>query len=312
MNKKKFILPDFYGYRNLNMKLIDDFIHRRELFNDNIEIEAIYGTFPMQIWNGGRPNNNSEQVNLEKANSIIKSYNDLGIKVRFTYTNCLVKEVAELSDVYCNMITKVGNNGKNEILVNSKILEMYLRDNYKNYNYILSTTKCERNIDNINKYTKEYHCVVLDYRDNKNFEFLDKIEDKDKIEFLLNATCNDNCLVRSRHYESMSKNNLYFTNDSFKCPYKNSINLYETMKKNKNFITKEELFSDKYDSFQYFKLEGRCFTPIYYFESIIYYLIKEEYQNYYRVELLTKADMLSNPMSSSNNCSCGNNGNCKH
>jgi collagenase-like PrtC family protease len=69
--------------------------------------------------------------------------------LRFTFSNSLLEE-KHIYDTYCNLIMEEADTGNNEVIVNSPILEQYLRENYPNYKYISSTTKCERNIDIIN------------------------------------------------------------------------------------------------------------------------------------------------------------------
>jgi hypothetical protein len=53
-DKIKFYIPDFYNLYGLNIKLLELLWEYPEYFYDNIEIGAIYGTFPGAIWNGGR------------------------------------------------------------------------------------------------------------------------------------------------------------------------------------------------------------------------------------------------------------------
>ncbi|MBE5925580.1 MAG: hypothetical protein E7270_01110 [Lachnospiraceae bacterium] len=111
-----FYLPDFYYYYNLNMVLINILKKNPDYFYDNIKIAAIYGSFPGQIWNGGRlVSGFSYSDNIEAT---INNYNDLNIPIRLTYTNPLLDET-HLNDTYCNFITKIANNGMNEIVVNS-------------------------------------------------------------------------------------------------------------------------------------------------------------------------------------------------
>ena len=94
----------------------------------------------------------------------------------------LKRNLMNLNNKYCNLILECSNNGMNEILINSLELEQFLRKKYPNFKYILSTTRCERDIFKINEATKNYDLVVIDYRDNRNLNFLNAIEDKSKIE----------------------------------------------------------------------------------------------------------------------------------
>ena len=60
--------------------------------------------------------------------------------MRFTWTNSLLTE-EHLQDTYCNLIMRLADNGMNQVLVNTPVLEQYLRQKYPGYQYISSTTK---------------------------------------------------------------------------------------------------------------------------------------------------------------------------
>ena len=185
MKTINFYLPDFYYQYKLNIKLIMLLQEHPEYFHDNIEIGAVYGSFPGAIWNGGRlMSGNTHSDNIECT---INGFNDLNVPVRFTFTNCLI-EKEHVYDTYCNMIMDYANNGMNEVLVNSPILEEHLRNKYPNFKYILSTTRCERDVDKINAACEQYDLVVPDFRDNINFDYLNKLNHKNKIELLINAS----------------------------------------------------------------------------------------------------------------------------
>lgn len=276
----KFYLPDFYYKYNLNTIIIDLLKKHPEYFYDNIEIGAIYGCFPGMIWNGGRLYTGF--ADYDNIKDTIEAFNNRNIPIRFTCTNSLLEEKHNY-DTYCNLVMDLANNGMNEILVNSPILEDYLRKTYPNYKYILSTTRCERDINKINQYTNEYHLVVTDYRDNDNFEFLEKIEKKDKIELLINAYCNPNCKIRKKHYETISdaqlKSKLKY--DSLSCENMD-ISFYNIL--NNNTVIKRDDLYGKYINmgFEHFKIEGRSIHNIEVIESYMYYLIKPEYRDIVR------------------------------
>ena len=168
-NKINFYLPDFYFKHDLNIEFITIFKEHPEYFYDNVEIGSIYGSFPSAIWNGGRVMHG--MCLSEKINNIISNFNNLDMPLRFTFTNSLLEE-KHIYDTYCNLIMEYANNGKNEVLTNSIILENYLRENYPNFKYIASTTQGLRDIDKINKACDKYDLVVTDSRDNRDFNLL--------------------------------------------------------------------------------------------------------------------------------------------
>lgn len=283
-----FYLPDFFFKFDLNTLFIELWQNSPEVFNENVNIGAIYGSFPGAIWNGGRLMCGS--VIIQDIEGMINRYNEMDMPVRFTFTNSLLRE-EHIYDTYCNLIMEAANNGMNEVLVNSPILEDYLRTKYPDFKYILSTTRCERDIDKINAFTKQYDMVVTDFRDNNNFSFLEQITEKNKIELLVNSYCNPNCSRRLQHYEKISNNQLLYrvaeteNQDVMDCPtYRR--NFYDIFELD-SVITVDSLYQNYIPmGFENFKIEGRTSHIANVVESYIYYLIKPEYQNKIRLYLL--------------------------
>lgn len=280
-----FYLPDFYHKSVLNAKLIELLSKNPNYFYDNISIGAIYGTFPGAIWNGGRQV--SGIANKSQILRTIHNFNEKGIPLRFTFTNCLLEE-KHLYDTYCNLIVECANNGMNEILVNSLLLEEYLRINYPNYKYILSTTTCERDINKINSACQRYEMVVPDYRDTVNDTFLNALEHKEKIEILINSYCSPYCSRRKQHYEVLSKGQLTFSGISditseCECQYKPFLDILDSPV----VIKVEDLYKKYTDlGFSNFKIEGRLLNNLDVVESYVYYLVKPEFKDRVRYILL--------------------------
>lgn len=228
---------------------------------------------------------------IHQIETIISMFNNENIPVRFTWTNSQL-ESKHLKDAYCNQIMEIANNGKNEVIVNSVILEKYLRTFYPNFKYISSTTKCLTNASDIKQEFLKYDLVVLDYNKNKDFDFLNtlSIQDKTKIELLINSYCEPNCPFRKKHYDAISLLNLNhhinlkdYTKDN--C-VTGKINFLDTLNYSCN-ISIEELFNYYIaNNFIHFKIEGRTFNPCDVIESYVYYLVKPEYQNEIRLQLL--------------------------
>lgn len=291
--KINFYIPGLdLGYHNfyrLMIKYMNDFPYR---FMENIKIASVYGSFNNIIWNGGRVRT-GKNVSINEMNQMLRQLNDAGVAVRYTYTNSELEE-KHLSDTLANLTMELANNGKNEVLVNSPILEKYLRKNYPNFRYILSTTACERDVDKINAATKKYDLVVIDYRDNKNFGFLSKIKNKDKIEFLIDEKCPSSCKYRKIEYEQISKINCLKIPEKekeFPCARQNvnTIGFYDGLKTNQDTnLTFDEVYGKYYDmGFRHFKLEGRNEVDINSaFESYIYYLAAPEVRELVRYDLM--------------------------
>ena len=137
----------------LNWKIINLLKNNPEYFYDDVKISAIYGTFPGAIWNGGRIINGG--ASIQEIEEVTKSFNETGIPIRFTFTNCLI-EKEHLNDRQCNLIMDIANNGLNEVLVTSPLLEDYLRNKYPNFKYLSSTTKCIVNENEIKEESNKY------------------------------------------------------------------------------------------------------------------------------------------------------------
>lgn len=279
---------DFLGFNVYFAQYIQKHPDR---FMPNIRTAAFYGSFNNAIWQGGRNMIGMQPSPIDMENAI-QRINDAGIAVRYTYTNNLIEE-KHLSDTFCNLTMELANNGKNEVLVNSPVLENYLRKQYPNFKYILSTTACERNIDKINEATKKYDLVVIDYRDNRNFDFLEKIEDKDKIEILSDDYCPSFCHFRKKHYTVVSKINLYQGNLSEgSCMEtqrpKNVRGFYQNLETYADTnLTHDDIYKCYFDmGFRNFKLIGRDDRSLFTFESYMYYLVKPEWRDRVRDELI--------------------------
>ena len=134
----RFHLPDFSGNFKLNFMFAEMLKQRPEFFREGVEIASFYGVFPPCLWNGGRTQGGMTDKNYIK--NVIKAFNDRGIPLRYTFTNMML-EKKHLSDDRCNMILNLSNNGLNEAIVASPILEDYLRRNYPKFKLTSSTCK---------------------------------------------------------------------------------------------------------------------------------------------------------------------------
>jgi collagenase-like PrtC family protease len=267
-------LPGFYENFRLIIFLHDWMQREPKLFHDGMRIAAAYGCFPGNIWNGGRV-----IIGLASKKDIqyaIQEYNSRGIAIRYTYTNPCLEQI-HLLDTYCNLCMQMADNGQNEVLVNSDLLEDFIRVNYPNYKIISSTTKCLYDLELIQKeLKKDYHLVVLDSAMN-NTEKLFELDHKEKIELIVNHYCADNCPRRKEHYRLVGKAQLEY--DSVVFPCENIRRTFKEIQNNKSFISPDMIY-DKYltAGFHNFKLDGRGFKKDKIIESFAYYLAKPEYR----------------------------------
>ncbi len=288
-NKVKFYLPDFYNKFALNQLIIMMMRQYPEYFYDDAEIGAVYGCFPGSLWNGGRVSQG--YVGRNQVLGVLKDYAKMGVPVRFTFTNSLLEE-KHLYDAFCNMCLELADNGANEALVNSSLLEDYIRKNYPDYKIILSTTREIKTEEEAEmEAQKDYFAVVLDKSFN-NTDKLEKLKYRDKYEILVDSFCMDSCPNSSSHYREVSRAQLNFESVDF--PMCRAINrdFYEFFA-NRTFVTAQDLYG-KYKNMGYnkFKLDGRAFNIYTVVESYVYYLVKPIHRDVVRLSILKALDRL--------------------
>ena len=297
----RFHLPDFSGNFKLNLMFAEMLKHRPEFFREGVEIASFYGVFPPSIWNGGRTQGGVVDKNFVR--SVIKAANDRDIPLRFTFTNPAL-EKKHLSDPFCNMVMAMANNGLNEAIVMSPLLEDYIRNNYPKYKLTSSTCKRITDPDALEaELAKDYHIVVVDYDFNNNFEVLEKLPRKKDCELLVNACCEPNCPRRSEHYycigvqqiaynEHIKKyKNLPFDAAKYDpknfrgCPYSQR-GIFD-IRELRTHITPDDIWN-KYVpmGFEQFKIEGRTASPLNVLETYMYYMAKPECRDEARFTLL--------------------------
>lgn len=275
-------LPGFCYFRLLNQVIINLMKDYPEKFRDGYRIGSVYGTFPGAIWNGGRAVFGITGKN--DIENILKIYNSRGIPVRFTWTNSLIEE-KHLQDTYCNLIMRMADNGLNQVLVNTPVLEEYIRREYPDFKLISSTTKRITGVDGVlEELQKDYFLVVLDYDLNHNEEALKKLGSyAGRIELLVNEVCYPGCAYRAEHYRQQSQMQLEFdVNTAFPCPNKTQQRSFAECMKRPAFISNEEIGSYIDRGFVNFKIAGRGMPVEYAKESCLYFLVKEDCRDFIR------------------------------
>lgn len=275
-------LPGLCNFRVINQILLNLMKDYPSKFREGYKIGSVYGTFPGAIWNGGRAVfGTAYKGDIDR---IIKIYNSRGVPVRFTWTNTLLEEKHNL-DTYCNLVMKLADNGKNQVLVNAPALEEYIRKEYPGYAVISSTTKRLTDVSAIKEeLAKNYHLVVLDYDLNKNEDVLKELEPvADKIEILVNEICAPNCPKRAEHYRAESLSQLEFDQTTeFKCPHQNAKRGFSESMKRPAFISNEEIGAYIDRGYVNFKIVGRGLSPEFLMDSYAYFLAKEEHREFIR------------------------------
>ena len=184
----------------------------------------------------------------------------------------------------------IADNGKNQVLVNTEILEGYLRKNYPNYKFISSTTKRIKDPEKLHEeLNKDYFMVVLDYDMNHNEEVLKDLEPMaDRVEILVDEICFPNCPKRLEHYKDEARKQLQFeVAKPFPCPNRQEKKTFADCKNKPAFISKEQIKDYIDRGFKNFKLVGRGLPQSVVLESYMYFLVKEDSQQFVK-DLINK------------------------
>lgn len=299
----RFHLPGFRNNFPLNMLLLEMMKKFPAFFREGIEIASLFGEFPTSLWNGGRYGGD-DQCDAAYIKQVIKHVNAQGIAIRYTFTNPDITE-ADLSDPYCNFCMKAADNGKNEVLVVSPILEQYIRREYPGYTVNSSTCKEIRSVEGLDaELEKDYGLVVLDYNLNNQFELLGKIKDKARCEILVNSCCIPDCPRRGEHYRFIAKQqrtclaNRCLPPDkkkpvpAWRCSYgeQNSLSKY---KEYPTHISPDAIWETYVPmGFSNFKIEGRTANLFSMIDTYCYYFVKPEYRD--EARLLLAANLEAN------------------
>lgn len=312
----RFHIPDFWTHGDLNLYLIDTIKKHPEYFYDGVEIASCYGCFPPALWNGGRSlggNANREQIKVT-----IEEFNGRGVPIRYTFTNPTITE-ADLKDMFCNDLCRAAENGFNEVIVKTPCLEKHIRSKYPKFPLVSSTVKQIEDFDELmEEFKKDYKLVVLDYNWNNDFEKLEKIpqELRSRCEILINPYCNPHCPRRKEHYEVLGRCQRKYSAagavtlrslrrgvpredpgieaEEFNCP-NTGFNFYQITGYS-TFVSREDIFGKYMDmGFNNFKIEGRVLAPANVVESYVYYMVKPEFRDKVRLDLLTHRP--ANPIS---------------
>ena len=283
----KFHLPGLRYNYPLNMFWLSMLKTHPEFFREGVEIASFFGTFPFSLWNGGRLVMN-DQCDSTYVNSVIKAANSQGIPIRYTFTNPVLEQ-SDLDDPFCNFCMDAANNGMNEVLVVSPILEDYLRNKYPNYAYNSSTCKELKDVDKLNEeLDKDFKYVVLDYNLNNHWDIIEGLHHKEKVEVLVNAVCEPACKRRGEHYRQIGLDertinlNKKLPKDKqipikpWYCKY-GEYNCLYTIQDYPTYVSPDDIWNRYVPAgINNFKIEGRTAYLFSLIETYCFYMIKPE------------------------------------
>lgn len=295
---RNIMIPGMYENHQLNFAFLKFYNENKQYFYEDVNFRAAFGNFQYCSWDGGRifdKGMNFIHTTKEQIEEIMHIYNNIyHIPIRFVFTNNLIQE-KDCYDRFNNVVLEICQNDINEIVINSPILEEYIKKHYPKYKLISSTTKCLTNLEEVKNEinNSDYSLVCLDYNLNKNKKFLETLtpEEKEKTELLVNAICGPGCPNRQYHYK---------LNSLFALNYGKPYSLKSCSIKSNNFfprndsvvITPEEI-NDYYlpNGFTNFKIEGRTFSPLDACINLVKYTVKPEYQFFVLSEIMNNLEI---------------------
>lgn len=285
----KFSLPGYIEHETMLKQFLLLQKNHPEYFIENRVIDSIYGMPGNMIWNGGRIRFNLSTTGLDLY-PLIDSYREIGIKLRHTCTNMLLHDY-HFMDWHCNQYIKYCEQENDAIIVYLPEMADYIRNHYPKYDIIWSTTRSDNNIDTIN-YLSVEDMLVLDCTYNHNENILSQLKNPQNIEILCGNDCIFDCPSRTMHYAQTSACQLLLPNANQLFQYKSCNkplpNTFYTDIQTRPQAIKNEDIDYLYTTYNInnFKLAGRNWYPHVVAEMIIYYLIKPEYKDHIRQEIL--------------------------
>lgn len=181
---------------------------RRQYGNLSLhEIDSLFGFVERSTLYGGR-----KFVNRELSNRDVAQLNNAGIGIRIPMSNHFVERHEYESN---KALLERYHSKINSIIVTNDDLASWIRQDFPRYTLDGSVIKNLKTHRKIAEALEIYDAVVLPMRLNEDFEFLDEIDQKERIILFANAGCALTCPSKLC-YRSLSKINK-FKGGEFQC-----------------------------------------------------------------------------------------------
>ena len=162
------------------------------------EIDSLFGFVERSSLYGGRV-----FVRRELSERDVYQLNNAGIGVRLPMTNHFVEREEYLENK--RLLQKYHQPGNSVICTNDDLAQ-WIREDFPDYRLDASVIKNVKSAEKIEQAWELYDSVVLPMSMNEDLEFLESIENKDKITLFANAGCALTCPSKIC-YVSISKAN---------------------------------------------------------------------------------------------------------
>lgn len=274
-----FTFPNFINANKINDYFNYIATHQSHYLKTPIAINHVAGSFPFTLWNGGV--NSSLIGNLFKNEQIDNVFKNMHSSIRLNFSNLLITN-EDFYNNYCRLILEYGNNGSTVIEITNLNLYAYIKEHYKYYNkFILSSNAwCMKDLtpEEINAICEndDFYLISLPPYLSNNFDYIDKIEKKNKIEITVNPSCPLTCKNYQDCWLNESKKQYDFSGNSVIASCNSRINY----KNNNQIISLNDIKKDYLSKgISHFKIE-EChpFSDNDLFLFLVHYFIKEEYQ----------------------------------
>jgi len=256
------------------------FVNDRELllFHDfflqatGVKLLTLVHGSPLFLWNSGRVSQRATCTG-DQIRDAGFAYARRGIALDLTFSNHLLRQ-EHLSDPTGNALLgffERNNPTKNNaVICSSDLLFDHIGKNYPTLRRVSSIIKVtvengRGNADYYRRLADRFDKVMIHPDDSTNFEMLEKLEDKNRYEILVNEYCIRGCKIRPWHYKFLSNLSLnYFghVDEKFDKQWKNNgcsdLNvLVGDPERNVAALTQTEI-SRLYElGFRRFKVQGR-------------------------------------------------------
>jgi hypothetical protein len=149
------------------------------------EIDSLFGFVERSTLYGGRI-----FTQRELSERDVHQLNNAGIGIRLPMSNHFVER--DEYEQYLGLLRKY-HRACNSIIVTNDNLARWIQQDFPEYHIDASVIKNIKTHRKINEALKLYDSVVLPMRLNEDFDFLEKIEAKDRITLFANAGCALTC-----------------------------------------------------------------------------------------------------------------------
>ncbi len=275
---KFFIIPGYFRHFLECKMLLEYRMNNPQYFIEDRIIDSLYDCPPEIIWNGGRQ---SLVYHNEPFEDVMSYYTNNNINLRHTFTNCLINPNIIL-DYRANLFVQKWVKDTDKVILNHKDLISYFKYQYPHLEIVYSTTLNITDIDKINELSKN-NIYVLNYNQNNDNEFLQKLKYPKNIEVICAEPCEPFCPYRMHHYDIISR--IVLTNEPerhFQCPYNSEQRLLCDIQKLPHAITDERIEELSNMGIKYFKISGRNLKIVDWIETMVLFLVKPEYRTYVR------------------------------